>query len=337
MRALALRLTAVAVGLSIALLGAEVVARVAGSPPSPPVAAEDDRRITNSNVPRFRSLRPEPEKRPGVFRVLVVGDSFTWGWGVDHDKTYAWRLSRWLPELDSEMEFEVVNWSRPGWNTWKEWASLRRRLDELRPDLLILGYVLNDAEPTDPGERERIRRDLATRAPDGAVGRTLYRWSWLARRLHGALENRRLRRALIEYYHSLYEGEGWQASKGGLRRLRRAARAVDSRMMMVLFPIFDSQLDERYAYRDLHTQVMDAAEALKIPALDLLPAFEPLDARELAVVPFTDAHPSALAHEIAAREILDFALERRLIPARMPADQAANGQSQASTLASNSP
>ena len=60
MRALALRLTAAAVGLVIALLAAEVVLRLASGAPQPPAEAAATRAST-SRVPHFRALALRPK------------------------------------------------------------------------------------------------------------------------------------------------------------------------------------------------------------------------------------------------------------------------------------
>ena len=73
---------------------------------------------------------------------------------------------------------------------------------------------------------------------------------------------------------------------------------------MVVFPVFDSQL-ENYQYRELHQKVVETCQELRIPVLDLLPAYEGLDTRRLAVEPFLDPHPSELGHRIAADKIFE--------------------------------
>ena len=74
-------------------------------------------------------------------------------------------------------------------------------------------------------------------------------------------------------------------------------------MVLMIFPIFDSPLDHRYAYHNLHARVAEAASSAGLEVLDLLPSYKGLDGRDLAVVPYSDAHPSPLAHSIAAETI----------------------------------
>ena len=73
----------------------------------------------------------------------------------------------------------------------------------------------------------------------------------------------------------------------------------------MVFPIFDSQLDHRYHYHALHETMARTANELGIDSVDLLPRYAGIDARRLALDPFLDAHPSELAHRIAATAILE--------------------------------
>lgn len=58
------------------------------------------------------------------------------------------------------------------------------------------------------------------------------------------------------------------------------------------------------------------AEQLDIDLLDLLFTYRNVDARRLASAPFTDGHPSKLAHRIAAQAILERLVERGIVPPR---------------------
>lgn len=264
--------------------------------------------------PDFRNRDYEPEKEPGVFRILAVGDSCAWGAGLHPEDAFPDRLSVRLAEHDPQRRYEVVNWSSPGWNTVRQFDSLRRRLDGWAPDLLLVGFVLNDAEPGRSRELEPMRTDLERRASKSALGGWLHAHSRLYHRLFEAAENLRMRRALDLYYHSLYDGESWVACRRALRRMRVMAARRQIPIVVVVFPIFDSQLDGRYRYRDLHQLVLATAAELDIRAFDLLPIYEGIDARRLAVEPFTDPHPSELAHRLAADAILWYLVRQRLIP-----------------------
>jgi hypothetical protein len=67
---------------------------------------------------------------------------------------------------------------------------------------------------------------------------------------------------------------------------------------------------------------------LEIPVLDLLRTYRGIDARRLAVTPFTDPHPSELAHRIAADRLVKYLLKNGLIPAPGPNSTPAGGPSE---------
>lgn len=85
--------------------------------------------------------------------------------------------------------------------------------------------------------------------------------------------------------------------------------------MLAVFPIFDSPLDRRYPYRDLHAKIGDTAREKGIRSLDLLSAYEGMDFRSLQVAP-ADPHPSALAHRLAAERIFEYLEAEGLLSGR---------------------
>ncbi len=254
-------------------------------------------------------------KPEGTFRVLVVGDSVTWGSGVHAEDAYPARLVRRLRGLNAERRIDVVNWSKTGWNTNRQWRSLVDRLDLIEPDLLILGYSINDAEP-DRIDLDR-RTDLGRRRPRSVPGSWLLDHSHLFHLVHARLENTRQRRAADAYYFGLYDeaAPGRQRQLEALDEWTSEMRRRDVPMALVIFPMFETQLDSDYPYTELHTRTAELGEEMGLDVLDLLPRYSGVDARRLAVEPFTDSHPHELAHRIAADVLFDWLLEERLLPA----------------------
>lgn len=265
----------------------------------------------------FRSRVYQPEKAPGTFRILVLGDSYTWGSGLHPEDAYPDRLERRLEDLTSDVEFEVINWSSPGWSTDLAWRSIRSRLAAWSPDLLILGFVINDAEIANLSETER--EVLTPRLPESGFSGWLYRHSRAFSGIYDVFEYRRVRESLVDYYHGLFEDpEGWETCQRALRGLRKLARQHDIPFLVVVFPIFDSQLDDSYRYHELHELMAKTTQEMKIESLDLLPAYKGIDANRLALTPFTDPHPSELAQRIAADAILNDLMRRQWLPATRP-------------------
>lgn len=308
------RLLAVLLATAVALLALEAGLRIVRQPAHRGTAVPAEQ-LSLWLDPDFRDRTYHVEKEPGTFRILAVGDSYAWGYGVHPEDAYPDRLARHLRRLEPDRSFEVINWSRPGWNTWAEWRSLRDTEIEWNADLLLLGFVLNDAEPTAQSERAPLHRRMERRRPGTSWSRQLYRFSRLYARLFDAAENLRRRRAVDAFYRGLYESESWKESQLALRKLRRWIHREGGSMVLVVFPIFDPRLAHDYPYAGLHEVVASAGRSLRIPTLDLLAAYAGIDPRRLAVEPFSDPHPNEIAHRIAAENIAAFLEERDLLRA----------------------
>ena len=83
-------------------------------------------------------------KRSNTFRILVLGDSVTFGHGSVYETTYPAlleeRLRRWRPDVD----WQVWNAAVPGYNTSQELAHLLEVAPRFQPDLVVVGFYEND-------------------------------------------------------------------------------------------------------------------------------------------------------------------------------------------------
>jgi len=71
-------------------------------------------------------------------RMLIVGDSFGWGFGVEHHERFSEILENAHPD------WEIVNASVSGYGTDQEFLLLRDRLLALKPDVVLLLFHEND-------------------------------------------------------------------------------------------------------------------------------------------------------------------------------------------------
>lgn len=84
------------------------------------------------------------EKNLDTTRILGIGDSIQFGWGVEESDTYIKKLSDKLQS--NSCKSEVLNFGVPGYNTAMEIATLEKILLPLKPDYVILHVVGNDLE-----------------------------------------------------------------------------------------------------------------------------------------------------------------------------------------------
>lgn len=254
------------------------------------------------NAAGYRDLERAVPKPPGVHRVLSLGDSFAWGASVEFDDAYPQRLERGLNRRRGE-PWEVVNLALPGMNTVDHAAQLEQEGMAYGPDVVLLGFVLNDSEDATAAETRRAVD--WEQAPAGPRGGTLDR-SALFRMVHTRLwatgENRRR----VSGYKSMYEenAPGWVAARKGLKSMGVLCRTRGVPFVVAIFPLFGNRLDDGYPFPEIHRKVSEAAAEAGAKVVDLLPAYQGLRWELLVVDGVADEHPNEIAHRIAASVIL---------------------------------
>lgn len=144
------------------------------------------------NALGFRDTRDyDLQKRPNTFRILILGDSVTFGHGCLFETTYPRlleeRLRAWKPGVD----WQVWNLSVPGYNTSQELAQLREVAARWQPDLAVVSFFINDvddnAAPSEPG--------------------------WAARQIAAAHNAAAQRWYSLEWYKRVYLTAAWRWSR----------------------------------------------------------------------------------------------------------------------------
>lgn len=99
----------------------------------------DFRYRASINSHGFRDPEYPTQAAPGSQRVAFLGDSMTWGWGVNDGERFTDLL-----RLDLGPEVEVVNMAVPGYSTDQQFWALSTGAEAFHPDVVVLGFVLND-------------------------------------------------------------------------------------------------------------------------------------------------------------------------------------------------
>lgn len=272
-------------------------------------------------------------KPDNVFRIVVLGDSVTYGLFVPRDQTYAKRLESLLNRSagDTAQRYEVLNFGVPGYNTTRVAETLRARALAYLPDLIIYGYVLNDPQSYTV-EVESLRTLQDRRGIDGQelfVSKilrvlsyskvvTLLRVapSFLREPAFGA----QWTGSGIEYLQHLHEGAPFESVRRGFVNVAESASAQSPVPVIVtIFPTSDIESTD-YQLLDVHAHVAAEAKANGMYVLDLAPAF--LQSRQvLEEKTFVDfLHPNSVGHKIAAESIAQWLMQSDLLPWVQPED-----------------
>jgi hypothetical protein len=238
----------------------------------------------------MRGDEPDPQKNR---RLVVTGDSFTFGFNVAQEKIFPHLLKQSLQAKDPN--YEVLNLAVSGYATKDEVITLREKGMKWQPEVIIVGYVMNDPEV------EPIQEIPAYfRQPDW------WQHSHVLRLFaRGAKRLEILVKGGGDYYRYLHADQtSWASVVDGFAAIKEMADSGEAKVMVVLFP--DLWHDwANYPYRDIEQQVSDLARADGFTVINLRDYFSAYPPDQLRVSP-TDGLPNALAHQLAAQSILDY-------------------------------
>lgn len=250
----------------------------------------------------FRGPEVSREKDPNRPRIVVLGDSFTLGLGVRDEHTLPAQLER---ELTSRgVDAEVLNFGVTGADTRFEVNLLQRYALDFDPDVVVVVAFLNDA-----AEEHTLYYLSGTR-----LLRRVRKYSAFLDALSFQMDRWLLHGEMIRHYRLAYreDSPAWVEMRHQLERGRTLANRGGARFVVALYPILH-RLDDRYPFREIHAEIGDFCASVSIPFVDLLPGFMGREASEMWVHP-VDPHPNEIAHAIAARELADFLIRRRMLP-----------------------
>lgn len=256
------------------------------------------------------------ERAFGVLRVLVIGDSFSFGHGVEIAEAYPAQLEAQLSHT------EVVNLAVTGYGTDQQ---LLRLIDQglaWQPDFILLGLfegnIFRNARESYLGyPKPRFILD-----PQGNL---VLRNVPVPPRSEGTLPPRGLARLRLwqlaagrgrDLYEHLGYGESWEVTAAILKRLSEVSQGGGAELLAVVVPK-DQAIYGQGLRRRLHLHTLKKLDALlarlDIEALDLTSTFAASAAArpsEQLYFPM-DGHWTAAGHRIAAEAIAQWLIEKR--------------------------
>jgi lysophospholipase L1-like esterase len=251
------------------------------------------------NARRYRDVERELRKPDGVVRVLVLGDSITWGQGVADDEVFTRRLAgRAGPDV------EIISVAECGWGTEDQLWALQDHGLQHQPDLVLVALCSNDPGPPrgqpvgqQPEWRifTRIPLDLdALRFVDFHINRwgDARGWRYTSTEWEQDI-----------YNPSLHYWPAWQRAVAGMARVLQTSNVP---ALAVTVP--NTAFTE--AYRTEYDLLTREFEMNGFQTLNLWSSYTQTFAgvkshRELFALP-NDGHPNAAVHDFYAERIWPF-------------------------------
>ena len=241
-----------------------------------------------------RGLRDRPilPKAEGEYRILALGDSVTFGWGVPQHQIFAFRLEQLL-QGSLQRPVRVINSGVGGYNTVQEVTYFKQEGVTFQPDLVMLTYVQNDIEenkgPFDPW----TARSLRGKSLPGML-KTLLGKLWFFRLVHHTYHYALPKQLKGQSSNPLQGGKGWSDSMSALGEL--AAMCEEHQIPLIVF--FRGSNKNNPLFEDVVRHVHG------VPVKDMGPWFEGLDESSL-VNSKVDGHPNAEGHRVMAEHMAD--------------------------------
>jgi lysophospholipase L1-like esterase len=241
---------------------------------------------TDANGFRRPDAATESARKPAARAVVTLGDSVTLGWGAPEGETLAAHLERQLRAAGQNVI--VYNAGIGNSNISMELARYKRDLRPLKPDWLILGFFINDAEP-DPVPKRNFALE------NSALAAMVYG----ASRVRGESPYR----SYLDYYQALYreDAAGWQRCQAALRELGALLRQDGVKATLLLLPEMH-QPKNFGPFADIYRRVADAGRAAGFEVIDASTAFPAGPGDQFFVTP-EDAHPNGAAQKLFAEAL----------------------------------
>lgn len=257
-------------------------------------------------------LRQRAEREKSKKRILVIGDSYTKGHGVhDFDLTYSKILQR---EVEQQ-GMDLLTLSYCGYTAEEELHMLETLGRHYKPNLLVIGYVLNDILQEHPVKKRRmsskeamilIREDLLN---TNGLFKNVSEFQELNQpfKFLNFLADRYLKETVQWHYpRHLYfkHPDSWNKLKETYDKFSQYLKERRIPGYLLLFPNLQNSgnWDESYQIDVLHkVEVMAEERGFKV--VNLFPTFRQYEPRGLRFQ--DDAHPNHLAQSIAARVLHD--------------------------------
>lgn len=255
----------------------------------------------NSRGYRDREIGP---KDPNRYRIAIIGDSFTFGNGVEEPDRFSNLIQAFLGP-----QYEVLNFGHPGDNIPEHLNTLDLVL-KLSPDFVLLQLYENDFETRSMTSNRPRAYPLLPSNLDRQIERPSLLYRLLVDRWNQFQEAVGLEESYPHYMaRHLRDPNSPDARQGFgmLEQFIERARAAGVPNGAVLFPALYGlrRKGANYPFDYMNERISMIYTAEQAPYLDLLPAFLTVrDPRTLWVSPF-DAHPNAKGNHLAAVAILN--------------------------------
>lgn len=263
----------------------------------------------------FRDVEHLHKKPEGTFRILGLGDSFTYGVGAAFEETYLYKLEEMLNNREGEHPtVEIIKAGIPRFFPESERLLLEHYGLDFKPDLILIGFLPNDIIDTSLGiDAVRVSGSgyLIRTGEFGEIASWLYIHSYVFR-------------IVFHQYILLTQGTtntSNQSSKidqlkaeekiaAEYTRMIELANQIGARIVLIHIPQQGPWDDNAHG---VASKLADWSSSHDITFIDVLPAMEKTSKNQ-ALYWKQDGHCNAAGYKVIAETIFSHLVKNNLVP-----------------------
>lgn len=210
------------------------------------------------NAEGFRDSAVHPVPKPaGIYRILIVGDSFTLGTDNQYDEIWPVLLERHMAE--KKFPADIIKAGVGEYDTRDELLMMQKLVPKYHPDLVLMAFLPNDIftnEPLDASARSAGDRPVAESMPSVPQFQTISFFRNLLLRndyIYCGVYWVTSRRQFFTYNQTALAARQYQVTRELLTQANRYARSEGSRFVALSIP--------------QHFQVLAKARGFRLPGL----------------------------------------------------------------------
>lgn len=236
--------------------------------------------------------------KPGnTTRILLLGDSVTFGAGIGINETYEKLLEREFKENGTNLE--IINAGISGYQLSQEVSYFFEEGFKYNSDIVAIGIVLNDIEEVNPLEAQKVwfgeenKNSLALFVRDNCRS-----CKFIYSLIHDMVQNReKYNQIYFEKEYSLWQGESFDSYRKKISALNKNLTSQNKSLLLIAFP-YTQQFSSSRDYGSLPQQKLaNLSKENNISFVDLLPF---LDRKDYEKYYFSgdNVHPNAEGHKL---------------------------------------
>jgi lysophospholipase L1-like esterase len=268
----------------------------------------------------FRDGEIPEIKKENELRILMLGDSITWGDYVQAEEVYVERTEKYLKGTMGDTVIEVINAGVEDIGLKEEIDILEEKGLSIDPDIVVVAFYLNDSRPPWGFLGELGRYGFLRR--HSVLAQTVYRKlvlkKWINKKGKGRfgwldavdeLPWKNDREAflhlayLAEYdWGSAWKSESWQIIDRQLERLKAYQEKHGFKVVITAFPV-SYQVYSEFIEAKPQMYMREKAARLGFHYFDLLPLLREHNGTDLF---YDQCHPRPNANDIIGKAIAEF-------------------------------